>query len=163
MSFFGPPDLRATVHYGTVKLMFANIRNVDMKKTFSDLRGPARFDQRHHWRTEESPEGRWPGLAQATRERRRFRRGRDKNGRKRNWARKLMGRFPNALQSIVSARSLIVRSRVKKFSQIHQKGGRIGNGARLPSRQYLWISTWLVQQAQKAFERALVRAAAKGT
>lgn len=162
MSFFGPPDLKATVRYGSVKLMFANLRNVDMKKTFSDLRGPARFDQRHHWRKEESPDGHWKGLAASTRARRQFRRGRGKNGKRQNWSRKLMGRFPNALQSIVTAQKLVIRSRVRKFSMVHQKGGRIGRGARLPSRQFLWISNWLVEHASKAFERALVKAAAAG-
>lgn len=162
MSFFGPPDLKATVRYGSVKLMFANLRGVDMRRTFSDLRGPTRFDQRHHWRKEESPDGHWKGLAASTRERRTRRRGRDKSGRNRNWARKLMGRFPNALQALVSERSLIMRSRVKRFSMVHQKGGRIGHGARLPARQFLWISDWLVRRAAQLFQQALARAAAKG-
>lgn len=162
MSLFGPPDLRATVRYGSVKLLFANLRNVDLKKTFSDLRGPARFDQRHHWRKEEAPEGHWPGLAASTRARRQFRRGRDKSGRNRKWSRKLMGRFPNSLQSIVSAHSLVIRSRVKRFSMVHQKGGRVGRGARLPARQYLWISDWLRYRAAQLFNQALARAAAKG-
>ncbi len=162
MSLFGPPDLQATVRYGSVKLLFTNLRNVDLRKTFLDLRGPARFDQRHHWRKEESPEGHWPGLAASTRERRTRRRGRDKSGRKRNWARKLMGRFPNALQSIASSRSLIIRSRVKRFSMVHQKGGRVGHGARLPARQYLWISDWLRNRAATLFAQALQRAADKG-
>lgn len=161
MSIFGPPDLRATVRYGSVKLLFTNIANVDMRKTFSDIRGPARFDQRHHWRKEESPSGHWPGLAASTRERRTRRRGRDKRGRNLKWSRKLMGRFPNSLQSIVSSSSLIIRSRAKKFSQVHQRGGRTGHGARLPARQYLWISDWLRHRSAQLFQQALVRAAAR--
>lgn len=162
MSFFGPPDLKATVRYGSVKLLFTNLRNIDMKKTFSDMRGPARFDQRHHWRKEEGPDSHWPGLASSTRARRRFKRGRSRNGKNLKWARKLMGRFPNALQSIVSAQSLIIRSRVKKFSVVHQKGGRVGHGGRLPARQYLWISDWLLHRSAQLFNQALQRAADRG-
>jgi len=120
------------------------------------------FDQRHHWRKDEAPWGHWPGLAASTLERRTRRRGRDKKGRNRSWPKKLLGRFPTAVKSIASAKSLIVESRVKRFSMIHQQGGRAGHGARIPSRQYMWISEWLLQQAQKAFTKALQKAASSG-
>lgn len=156
-------DIRAVVRFGSVINMFDRLRKIDMKETFLELRGPARFDQRHHWRKDEAPDGHWPGLARSTLERRKRPRGRGKDGRNRSWPKKLLGRFPNALQSIASSKSLIVRSRVKRFSMIHQEGGRAGHGARIPRRQYLWISHWLVMQARKAFEKALVLAARRGS
>lgn len=155
-------DIKATVRYGNVLNMFDRLRKVDIKDAFLELRGPARFDQRHHWRKDEAPDGQWPGLAASTLERRTRPRGRGKDGRRRSWPKKLLGRFPTALQSIASARSLIVKSRVKRFSMIHQEGGRAGHGARIPRRQYLWISDWLRQQAVKALQRALVLAARRG-
>jgi hypothetical protein len=143
--------------------MFDRLRKVDIKDAFLELRGPAVFDQRHHWRKDEAPDGRWPGLAASTLERRTRKRGRAKNGRQQSWPRKLLGRFPTAMQSIATTRSLIVRSRVKRFSMVHQEGGRAGHGARIPRRQYMWISDWLRAQAVERFKKALVLAARRGT
>lgn len=152
-------DVRAVVYLGSVQNLFARLSKVDIRKTFRDLKGPAVFDQRHHWRKDEAPWGHWPGLAASTLERRTRKRGRDKKGRNRSWPTKLLGRFPTAVKSTASARSLVVESRVKRFSMIHQRGGTAGHGAKIPSRQYLWISQWLLQQSQKAFIKALQRAA----
>lgn len=152
-------NVHATVRIGGVRDLLSRLSRVDIRRVFEDLRGPAVFDQRHHWRKEESPVGRWPGLAASTLERRTRRRGRDKRGRNQSWPKKLLGRFPTAVQSIASARSLVVRSRVKKFSWIHQAGGRAGHGARIPGRQYMWISSHLREDARRLFQRALQKAA----
>lgn len=154
-----PVDVRAVVHLGSVRNLFARLSRVNIRKTFNDLKGPATFDQRHHWNKVEAPWGRWPGLAPSTLERRTRKRGRDKKGRNRSWPTRLLGKFPTALKKTASTRSLVVESRVKRFSMIHQTGGRAGHGARIPSRQYLWISAWLLQQAEKAFIKALQKAA----
>lgn len=155
----GMVDVRAVVYLGSVRNMFARLSRLQVKKTFNELKGPAVFDQRHHWRKDEAPWGHWPGLAPSTLERRTRKRGRDKKGRNRSWPKKLLGRFPTAVKSIASGRSLIVESRVRRFSMIHQRGGVAGHGARIPSRQYLWISEWLLRQAEKAFIKALQKAA----
>lgn len=155
----GTVNVRAVVYLGSVQNLFARLSRFDVKKTFNNLKGPAVFDQRHHWRKDEAPWGHWPGLAASTLERRTRKRGRDKKGRNRSWPKKLLGRFPTAVKSIASAKSLIVESRVKRFSMIHQQGGIAGHGARIPSRQYMWISDWLLQQAEKAFVKALQQTA----
>lgn len=152
-------DVRFTVRIGSIRDLFTRLSRVDLKESFKELRGPARFDQRHHWRKDEAPDGHWPGLAASTLERRTRPRGRGKDGRNRSWPKKLLGRFPTSLQMIPSAKSLIVRSRVKRFSLVHQRGGTAGHGARIPRRQYLWISFFLKMQAKKEFEKALLRAA----
>lgn len=154
-------DVYATVRIGGVRNMLTRLSRVDIRRVFRDLRGPAVFDQRDHWKNDESPVGHWPGLAASTLERRTRRRGRDKRGRNRSWPRKLLGRFPTAVQSIASSTSLVVRSRVKKFSWIHQAGGIAGHGARIPSRQYMWISSYLREEARRLFQRALQNAAGR--
>lgn len=155
-------DVHATVNIKQVVKAFERIEHFSTRKVFSDLRGPARFDQRHHWRKEEAPNKHWPGLAPSTLERRTRPRGIDrKSGKRRSWPTKLLGRFPTALQMIASAESLIVRSRVKRFDMIHQAGGRAGHGARIPQRQYLWISKFLMGQVVKYFEVAMAKAAAR--
>lgn len=154
-------DVNATVRIGGVRDLFTRLARIDVRRVFEDLRGPAVFDQRNHWRKDEAPFGRWPGLAASTLERRSRKRGRDKRGRNRSWPTKLLGRFPTAVQSIASARSLVVRSRVKRFSWIHQAGGRAGHGARIPSRQYMWISSYLKEDARRLFHRALQKAAGR--
>lgn len=138
---------------------FENLRRLDTKKVLSDLRGPARFDQRHHWNKSEAPDGRWERLAASTIARRKRKRGIDrKSGRNRNWPKKIpLGRFPTALKSTVSAQELVVASRVKRFSRIHNEGGMAGKRARIPQRQFLWISKWLIGQVRSYFERALER------
>lgn len=152
-------DVRAVVYLGSVRSMFARLSRLDVKRTFNELKGPAVFDQRHHWNKIEAPWGKWPGLAPSTLERRTRKRGRDKKGRNRSWPTRLLGRFPTAVKSTASGKSLVVESRVKRFSMIHQEGGIAGHGAHIPSRQYLWISEWLIRQAEKAFLKALKKAA----
>jgi phage gpG-like protein len=155
----GAVDVHAVVYLGSVRSLFVRLSRLDVKKTFNNLKGPAVFDQRHHWRTDEAPWGNWPGLAPSTLERRTRKRGRDKKGRNRSWPKKLLGRFPTAVKSTASGKSLVVESRVKRFSMIHNRGGIAGHGARIPSRQYMWISPWRLQQVEKHFTKALQKAA----
>lgn len=156
----GMVDVRAVVYLGSVRSLFARLSRLQVKKTFNELKGPAVFDQRHHWNKIEAPWGKWPPLAPSTLERRTRPRGIDrKRGKRRSWPKRLLGRFPTAVKSIASGKSLVVESRVKRFSMIHQRGGVAGHGARIPSRQYLWISDWLLRQAEKAFVKALQKAA----
>jgi phage gpG-like protein len=154
--------INVEVNIKTIYGAFDKIRHLDIRKVFSDLRGPVRFDQRHHWRKEEAPSRHWQGLAPSTLERRKRPRGIDrKRGKRLSWPTRLLGRFPTALQMIASTRELIARSRVKRFSLIHQEGGVAGHGSVIPSRQYLWISPFLIGQIRTYFEKALARQAAK--
>lgn len=152
-------DVKAVVRLGTVRDMFGRLQRLNIRKVFGELRKPARVDQNQHWRALQAPDGKWPPLAPSTVERRTRPRGRDKNGRNRSWPKRLLGRFPTSLQMLPSQRSLIVRSRIKKFDWIHQAGGIAGHGARIPRRQYLWISNWLLKETKLHFERALRNAA----
>jgi phage gpG-like protein len=141
-------ELAATVNIRHVIGALDRIAHLDVKKVFEDCRGVGRFDQRHHW----------PGLAASTLERRSRPRGRDKNGRNRSWPTKLLGRFPTALASVASRNELVIKSRIARFSKIHQEGGTAGHGARIPRRQYLWWSPWVLGQVKKVFEKAMAKA-----
>jgi hypothetical protein len=153
--------IHATVNIGSIKDMLGRIARIDTRKVFNELKGPMRFDERHHWRKSEAPDGKWPPLAPSTQERRTRPRGRDKNGKNRSWPTRLLGRFPTALQILASKKSLIARSRIKRFDYIHQAGGIAGHGAKIPRRQYLWISDFLTKETKRYFERAMARAAAR--
>lgn len=154
-------DLACTVNIRQIVGAFDSIAHLDIKKVFDDCRGVGRFDQRHHWRHDEAPDGQWPGLAASTLARRVRKRGRDKTGRNRSWPTKLLGRFPTALASVASRHELVIKSRIARFSKIHQEGGVAGHGARIPRRQYLWWSPWVLDQVKKTFERAMAKAFAR--
>lgn len=154
--------INVEVDIKTIYGAFDQIRKLDIRKVFSDLRGPVRFDQRHHWRKKEAPNRHWAGLASSTIERRKRPRGIDrKRGRRQSWPKELLGRFPTALQMIANAQELIARSRVKRFSMTHQEGDTVGHGAYVQSRQYLWFSPFVLGQIRQYFEKALARQAAK--
>lgn len=153
-------DVKVTVNLGGAFRMLSRMQRIDVRKTFKRVEPSARHDQQQHDRALEGPDGRWPQLAASTIERRTRPRGRDKKGRNRSWPTKLLGRMPKSIQSITSSKSLIIRSRVKKFSMVHQAGGIVGHGARIPRRQYLWISQWLKDRTRIEFMRALAAAAA---
>lgn len=156
--------VKATVRFGGVLDAFNRLSRIDTLKAFKELRGPARLDQRHHDRNTEAPDGRWPPLAASTIARNRYRRtvkgAKGRRTTRRGGARslsshKLLGRLPTALQAIVSPTSLIIRDRVK-WSMAHQASAIVGHGARLPRRQFLWISDWLKDFTRKQFQRLLI-------
>lgn len=156
-------DVKATVRVGNVFAAFTRLRKIDIKNTFRLARAPARKDQKDHKAKLEGPSGAWVGLAPSTIERRRRKRGRDKRGRQLSWPKRLLGRLPNAMQEIVTSSSLTLRSRVRKFSYAHQAGPmRVGRGAILPGRQFMWISDWLKGEVRDLFTSALYAAWVRG-
>lgn len=160
-------DVECTVRVDGIVAALHRLAKLDRTRVFKELRGPARFDQNHHDRTAEGPDGRWPALAASTLARNKWIRSRKGtkakarlpgSRRRRPKSRKLLGRLPRALESIVSAHSLAIRSRVRRgLGLVHQAGGRAGRGSRIPRRQYLWISDWLKEKARVAFQDALLR------
>lgn len=102
-----------------------------------ELARPMRQDQREHARARRGPEARWSSLAPSTRRKRRRRR-------------RLLGRLPAAVTYRASADELRARSRAY-WSSVHQTGGRVGRGARLPARPFLWLSEAFLRDAVEAF------------
>lgn len=102
-------------------------------------REPVMRDQKAHRQQQEGPEGKWPPRSPFTIERQKSRAR--SAGRKRA-PRRTLGRLPTALQIVVGRSSLLVQSRVKKFSLVHQDGrGRTGRAPNIPKRQFLWLSS----------------------
>lgn len=143
----GLVDIQVRVHIAGPLLKLAQLERIDFSRVFGGLRKPARADQIDHRNRMRGPRGPWPALAPSTLER--YARA----GKRRN--RRILGRLPVALQSIVSHNSLVMRSRVK-WSMAHQAGPtRVGHGSILPQRQFLWISARLRDKARSMFEDAL--------
>lgn len=110
------------------------------------LRGPVRQDQVNHARAQEGPEGPWPARAP--------RPGRRRRGR----ARRLLGRLPSAIRLSVTGATIRAESKARRaLASAHQYGARVGKGAVVPRRQYLWISDELLRIA----EQALIEASTK--
>lgn len=115
---------------------------------FRELKTPLRLDQRDHSKKREGPSALWAPRAASTMARMRA------GGRR---ARKPMGRLPGAVSYRATASSVSGRSRVL-WSGIHQDGGTVGHGARIPARPFLWISDGMLQIAEDTLGAALVRA-----
>jgi hypothetical protein len=112
------------------------------------LRKPMRADQRDHARKMEGPDGSWPP--------RKKRLGRGKAAKKRN-RRKLLGRLPGAIK--VYARGEVVTAEsLAKWAEAHRTGARVGRGAKLPIRDFLWISDGLMTTAAAELQEVALRA-----
>lgn len=104
-------------------------RNV-LAPALKKLKAPMRLDQKEHARAKAGPEGGWSPRATSSEARRR-------NLPKR--PSKLLGRLPTAVSYKLEGTTLVGESRVA-WSGVHQAGGTVGHGARLPARPFLWIS-----------------------
>lgn len=147
--------IKATINLKPTFAMLRRLKQIDTRAVFKRIQPSAIHDQQQHDRATAGPDGGWPGLAASTLERRTRPRGKSKTGKNRSWPTKLLGRLPKSLQPITSRQHLVIRSRVKEFSLAHQGGARVGHGARLPRRQFLWISPWLLERARIEFVRAM--------
>ncbi len=108
-----------------------------------------RRDLKAHQRTQSGPDGPWPKLSPATvRKRRRAKRG--KGG-----SRRPLGKLPTLVTArIVDGEAIQVRPRpqVAKLAAAHDQGAVVGHGARLPAREWFYVSDELLDD----FERAVV-------
>lgn len=115
---------------------------------FRELKKPLRLDQKDHAKRREGPSALWAPRATSTMARLRA-------GGKR--ARKLLGRLPGAVKYTATATAVAGTSRAL-WSGVHQDGGIVGHGARLPARPFLWISDDMLRVAESTLGAALVRA-----
>jgi phage gpG-like protein len=113
-----------------------------------ELKKPMRLDMRMHGQERQGPDGPWVPRKRLE--------GRGKKVLRRN-RRKLLGKLPTAV--IVTARNGIVRAESRaKWAAIHQDGGTAGRGARIPRREFLWISDGLMTLASEELQKAVLRA-----
>lgn len=103
------------------------------------LRQPVRTDQRNHARAQEGPDGAWPARKSGSRRRR------------------ILGRLPGAIRMEVRGATIAAVSKVA-WSGAHQDGPtRVGRGAVVPARQFLWISDELLALAERSLVDASTR------
>ena len=115
---------------------------------FRELKRPLRLDQRDHSKRRAGPSAMWAPRAASTMAKLRA------GGRR---ARKPLGKLSGAVAYTADATAVRARSRVL-WSGVHQDGGTVGRGAKLPARPFLWISDDMLRVAEHTLGRALVRA-----
>lgn len=113
---------------------------------FEALKAPLRLDQREHRRAQSGPEGAWPKRTRSAA----AKRSPGASGKKRRRrARKLLGRLPTAVSYRSDADEVRAVSRIP-WSSVHQEGGRVGRGATIPARPFLWFSDSFLGDAAEA-------------
>lgn len=143
------PALRVHVDLGAVEQGIARARDRAKARAqaFRSLKKPLRDDQRDHAKQKEGPEGKWPPRAASTIERAR------KRGKR---LRKPMGRLPTAVAYRAGSGGLVAESRAA-WSGVHQEGGRVGYGSRIPARPFLWFSESFLRKAAEALLTPILR------
>lgn len=136
--------------------MAAAARN--LAPAYKALRLPLRKDQREHAKAKAGPDGAWAPKSPLTiaRERRKKRRA-SRRGR----VRKLLGRLPMVIKMIADRRRVAAVSGVR-WSAAQQDGGRVGKGATLPARPFLWASPTMVKIARLALAEHITSAWIRG-
>lgn len=116
---------------------------------FKSLRGPLRKDQAEHAKEQQGPDGKWPERSPKTLARLRARpRGRTAKGRRRRVrkVRALLGRLPRQLRMKFSGTGVWAIAKVS-WGKAHNEGATVGKKSRLPKREYLWLSSKMVDHA----------------
>lgn len=104
-------------------------------KALRAVRKPLRDDQRDHAKRNEGPGGKWPARTLKSRKR-------------------LLGRLPTAVKVTSTSTSVSAVSSVP-WSSVHQEGGIVGRGARIPARPFLWASESLKTRAAEILRDAV--------
>lgn len=138
--------IEATVDLRDVDRGFAGLLRAgrDAAPYFRALVPEVRRDQRDHARQQEAPDGAWASWSPAY-ERKKERR----RGTRRGRGRKMLGRLPRAVRYRAGGDYVEAESRVR-WSGVHQEGGRVGRGADVPARPFLWFSDDFLDDATEA-------------
>ena len=123
----------------------------DVGPLLQEAKRPLRTDVREHQRDLRGPGGRWPAISPATQRKR----GRTKSGRQR-W-RRTLGRLPTMRQiRVIGGDTLIARPRLP-WAAVHHFGGRVGRGARIPARPFLYFGADFIADIERALRAYLAR------
>lgn len=112
---------------------------------------PLRDDQRNHKRAQSGPDHGWAPRSAAT--------VAAAHG-KRKLARSILGRLPSATSYKTTPTSVTGTSKVA-WSLAQQEGGRVGHGAQLPAREFLWISDEMMELADHEITGVMIKAFGK--
>lgn len=120
----------------------------DLRPVWRVIRKPLLEDQRNHAKAQAGPDGSWASHSRSYTLRRRARprvRVGPQLQRRRRRRRKvaprrlrMLGRLPLALRVLSTRNSVSAISRVA-WSGVHQTGGTVGRGRRVPKREFLWV------------------------
>lgn len=112
---------------------------------FREVIPAMREDQRDHAKERSGPDGKWPARSPAT------------VAAHRKMPRRPLGRLTTAVGYRASSKGAIAESRVP-WSGSHQDGDRVGHGATLPARTFLWISERFLGFAEDVLGARILRA-----
>lgn len=118
------------VNLGVFDRIRVAVRNPDLRPAWKEARKPVRKDLRDHANKQAGPDGSWPGYAETTKKR-------QAEGRKK--PRRLLGRLPGAVRSTMNRTRLLFTWRTK-WAEAQRIGGTVGHGARLPARDWAFVS-----------------------
>lgn len=121
-------------------------RGKDFSPFFRREKTPAKRHQREHGRRREGPDGRWPKWSSAYR---RARRQRRRRGRKNST--RMLGKLTRSHRTQVDAFGIRLESPIE-WADAHQQTTRVGRGAKLSARPFLW---WADDYVDDFSERAL--------
>lgn len=117
------------VNLGFLDRARAAWRSLDLRPAWKLARRPLRADIRDHAQKTSGSAGTWAPRASSTRVR---------SGNRRR-ARKPLGRLPGSVSMKGDRNRLVIRSPVR-WSGAQQEGDVVGHGARLPAREFVWVS-----------------------
>jgi len=119
----------------------------DVTPAMRKLRKDFRKEQRSHFRAEESSDGsRWPERTDETKRRQLRKAQRDAAARgKKNRPRRtrLLGKLRNF--KIRYTKNSITAFSTAPWSGVQQAGGKVGHGAEIPAREFLWVNDKFVR------------------
>ncbi len=118
---------------------------------FRQLKPELRADQRDHAARRAGPFAAWAARAPATLAKAK----RGKSGRIRRS--RPLGKLLTAIDYSATATQVMARSLVD-WANVHQEGGRVGRGAVIPARPFLWISDAMMARASEIILRHIVMA-----
>lgn len=142
--------IEVRVNLGLLDRFVATLRKPDLRPAWKEARKPLRADIRDHRKKRSGPSGTWAARSANTRIKRKGR------------TRQMLGNLPTALSTIMDRRRIALKSRVA-WSDVHQTGGRVGHGAKLPARPFLWASDRVLTEIAAIVTRTLQRIIGKAT
>lgn len=136
-----PAEATTTLDISDVQAGFRGmLRRSDRSRSFFlELLISARREVRDHQRDRRGETSRWPNRARSTQ----ISHGKGPRAR-------LLGRLPWAWKSTASADGLLMRHMVP-WSGVHDRGGVAGRGARIPRRQFSYLSAGFVGDTKSEY------------
>jgi len=142
----------------------------DLRPVFKLMKPVLRVDVGVHFARSMAPDGAWPGRSQASWQRLRHTKGNTYRKGKRKGALNAKGlkRFRNQLGRLKGAyRFKLYSHRMEMISRVpwagvHQHGGTVGRGSRIPKREFMWASRQSLERYHNFCGKLLLEAFKRG-